>query len=169
MRDRQLYGVGYGGMLLKELIEQLVKVGVRVLVDVRLHAMSRKPGFSKCRFVAALEGAGIRYVHDPRAWESERGPSLVSVGRRERGTGGDAYAAAGLPCASSWTWWGRMGCCAWSVIRFVVIGRLFLGWRASWIPGSRRAICPEGCGCQLAEVFVPFTRYVAFLYSGVRS
>jgi len=38
------------------------------------------------------------------------------------------------------------GCCARSVIRLVVIGRLFLGWRASWIPGSRRAICPEGCG-----------------------
>ena len=68
-------------------------MGVRVLVDVRLHAMSRKPGFSKCRFVAALEGAGICYVHDPRAWESERGSGLVSVGRRERGTGGDACAA----------------------------------------------------------------------------
>jgi len=66
MRDRQLYSVGYGGMLLEELIEQLVKVGVRVLVDVRLNAISRKPGFSKRRFAAALAETGIRYVHDPR-------------------------------------------------------------------------------------------------------
>jgi len=34
MRDRQLYGVGYGGMLLERLIEEFVGVGVRVLVDV---------------------------------------------------------------------------------------------------------------------------------------
>ena len=58
MRGRQLYGVGYGGMLLEELIEQLVKVGVRVLVDVRLHAMSRKPGFLEMPFRRGTRRSG---------------------------------------------------------------------------------------------------------------
>ena len=57
---------GMGECSSKDSLRSLSGWGVRVLVDVRLHAMSRKPGFSKCRFVAALEGAGIRYVHDPR-------------------------------------------------------------------------------------------------------
>nr|WP_255569331.1 DUF488 domain-containing protein [Neoroseomonas alba] len=37
--------------------------GVRVLVDVRALANSRKPGFAKTALSAALEQAGIGYLH----------------------------------------------------------------------------------------------------------
>jgi uncharacterized protein (DUF488 family) len=36
---------------------------VRVLVDVRLTPLSRKPGLSKTRLAIALGSVGIRYVH----------------------------------------------------------------------------------------------------------
>jgi len=58
VRDRQLYGVGYGGMLIEGLIEEFVGVGVRVLVDVRLHAMSRKPGFLEMPFRRGTRRSG---------------------------------------------------------------------------------------------------------------
>lgn len=51
---------------LDSLIERLRAEGVEVLVDIRLNAISRKAGYSKRALAAAVEAAGIRYVHDPR-------------------------------------------------------------------------------------------------------
>lgn len=61
-----MIGVGYQGLQPHELIERLRAEGVKVLVDIRLNAISRKAGYSKRSLAAALEAAGIRYVHDPR-------------------------------------------------------------------------------------------------------
>ncbi|MDQ1711279.1 MAG: hypothetical protein QOE45_729 [Frankiaceae bacterium] len=58
-----LFGVGYEGRDLDELVALLRANHVTVLLDVRLNAVSRKPGFSKQRLRAALEGAGIQYRH----------------------------------------------------------------------------------------------------------
>jgi uncharacterized protein (DUF488 family) len=61
----RIYSVGYEGLTLTGFIERLVQSQVSVLVDVRLNAVSRRPGFSKKALAAGLEAAGIRYVHEP--------------------------------------------------------------------------------------------------------
>ncbi len=62
-RGPALFSVGYEGRDLEGLVGMLSANGVSVLVDVRLNAISRKPGFSKRRLQAALADAGIGYVH----------------------------------------------------------------------------------------------------------
>jgi uncharacterized protein (DUF488 family) len=61
-----MIGIGYQGLQLSDLIDRLRSDGVGVVVDVRLNAISRKAGYSKRALAAALEAAGIRYLHDPR-------------------------------------------------------------------------------------------------------
>lgn len=55
--------LGYEGRTVEELVAQLRREGVTVLVDVRLTPLSRKPGLSKRRLAATLEAVGIRYLH----------------------------------------------------------------------------------------------------------
>lgn len=55
--------VGYEGRTVEELIDVLRRHGVSLLVDVRLNAVSRRPGFSRRALSAALNGAGIEYRH----------------------------------------------------------------------------------------------------------
>lgn len=58
-------GIGYEGLTQDALISRLRVRGVGTLVDVRLNAISRKPGFSKKALTTALEQAGIHYRHMP--------------------------------------------------------------------------------------------------------
>ena len=55
--------VGYEGTTPAGLMAALRDSGVRVLVDVRALANSRKPGFAKTALTASLEQAGIGYLH----------------------------------------------------------------------------------------------------------
>lgn len=55
--------IGYEGATPDRLIAALHAAGARVLVDVRAIANSRRPGFSKGALSAALEAAGIGYLH----------------------------------------------------------------------------------------------------------
>ena len=59
----QLIGVGYEGLTISEYIQVLRDLQVSTLVDVRLNAISRKPGFSKTRLKGYLADAGIQYLH----------------------------------------------------------------------------------------------------------
>ncbi|OMC17170.1 DUF488 family protein [Mycobacterium sp. SP-6446] len=58
-----LVSIGYEGKTVEDLVAQLLEEGVRVLVDVRLTPLSRKPGLSKTKLSAALADVGITYVH----------------------------------------------------------------------------------------------------------
>lgn len=58
-----LVSIGYEGKTVDDLVAQLVEQGVRVLVDVRLTPLSRKPGLSKTKLSEALAAADIGYVH----------------------------------------------------------------------------------------------------------
>ena len=60
-----LFGVGYEGQTIASFVDQLVSEGCTSLVDVRLNAISRKPGFSKRRLGEALAAVGIAYQHRP--------------------------------------------------------------------------------------------------------
>ena len=58
----QLIGVGYEGLTISEYGQVLCDLQGRTLVDVRLNATSRKPGFSKTRLKDYLSDAGIQYL-----------------------------------------------------------------------------------------------------------
>ena len=58
-----LYSIGYERARPGDIIATLAEAGVRVLLDVRDRPISRRPGFSKRQLAAAIEEAGMRYVH----------------------------------------------------------------------------------------------------------
>jgi uncharacterized protein (DUF488 family) len=60
-----LIGIGYEGKDLQGFVDELRAASVSLVVDVRLNAVSRKPGFSKEALAAALRDAGIGYEHAP--------------------------------------------------------------------------------------------------------
>lgn len=63
-RRGALLSIGYEGRSLIEIVNLLLEHEVDVLVDVRLNAVSRKPGLSKTALSDALTSAGIEYLHE---------------------------------------------------------------------------------------------------------
>jgi uncharacterized protein (DUF488 family) len=63
MTGRTLYTIGYEKALLKDVVSTLAVARVANLIDVRDRPISRRPGFSKRQLAAAIEDAGMRYVH----------------------------------------------------------------------------------------------------------
>lgn len=63
IRTATLSTIGYQGASLAGLIATLRESGIGVLVDVRDVAYSRRPEFSSRALAAALEAAGLAYVH----------------------------------------------------------------------------------------------------------
>jgi len=57
--------VGYQGFDLVGFTACMEGALVDLVVDVRLHPVSRQPGFSKRQLAEALAAAGIGYVHEP--------------------------------------------------------------------------------------------------------
>jgi uncharacterized protein (DUF488 family) len=57
--------IGYEGRTADQLVDELTGAHVRVLIDVRLTPLSRKPGLSKQRLAARLAASGIAYLHLP--------------------------------------------------------------------------------------------------------
>ena len=55
--------IGDEKALLQDVIATLSAAGVATLIDVRDRPISRRPGFSKRQLAAAIEEAGMRYVH----------------------------------------------------------------------------------------------------------
>ncbi|WP_239393925.1 DUF488 family protein [Frankia sp. CiP3] len=55
--------VGYEGLTLESFLEHILARDVRTVADVRLNAISRRPGFSKNRLRAGLADVGIDYIH----------------------------------------------------------------------------------------------------------
>jgi uncharacterized protein (DUF488 family) len=63
MTARTLFTIGYEKALLENVLATLAEAGVATLIDVRDRPISRRPGFSKRQLAAAIEDAGMRYVH----------------------------------------------------------------------------------------------------------
>ena len=63
MSGKPLYLIGYEKSGLAEFLATLGAAGVKTLVDVRDLPLSRRAGFSKRQLQAAVEAAGMRYVH----------------------------------------------------------------------------------------------------------
>jgi uncharacterized protein (DUF488 family) len=63
MNGLALYTIGYEKALLRDVVATLRAAGVATLLDVRDRPISRRPGFSKRQLAAAVDEAGIAYVH----------------------------------------------------------------------------------------------------------
>ena len=71
-----LVTIGYEGRSLESYLNELLRAGVTLLIDVRRNPLSRKYGFSKRTLSNACEGVGIAYTHAPElgiASEDRRG------------------------------------------------------------------------------------------------
>jgi len=60
---KKLFTIGYEQTPAKSVLDELEQAGVKLLVDVRAVASSRRPGFSKTQLAASLDERGISYVH----------------------------------------------------------------------------------------------------------
>ena len=62
-RKGKLFTIGYEQTPPKSVLDELENAGVKLLVDVRAVASSRRPGFSKNQLAAGLDARGISYLH----------------------------------------------------------------------------------------------------------
>ncbi|WP_315726096.1 MULTISPECIES: DUF488 domain-containing protein [unclassified Bradyrhizobium] len=62
-KSKTLFTIGYEHTPAKAVLDELQSAGVKLLVDVRAVAASRRPGFSKSQLAAGLDERGIAYVH----------------------------------------------------------------------------------------------------------
>lgn len=83
-KAKKLFTIGYEQTPPKAMLDELQRAGVKLLVDVRAIASSRRPGFSKTQLAAGLHERGIGYVH-------LRGLGTPKEGR-EAARGGDMKA-----------------------------------------------------------------------------
>ena len=60
---KTLFTIGYEKARLADVVATLAGAGVVTLIDVRDRPISRRPGFSKRQLAAAVEEAGMRYLH----------------------------------------------------------------------------------------------------------
>ena len=62
-KTKRLFTIGYEQTPPKAVLDELDAAGVKLLVDVRAIASSRRPGFSKNQLAAGLDERGISYLH----------------------------------------------------------------------------------------------------------
>src|SRR5690349_2669805 len=77
----RIFTIGYEGTTVPEFLATLRKAGVERLVDVRALPLSRRPGFSKSALRAALEEAGIEYLHLKALGTPSEGRTAARAGR----------------------------------------------------------------------------------------
>src|SRR5450432_2971439 len=62
-KAKKLFTIGYEQTPAQSVLDELERAGVKLLVDVRAVASSRRPGFSKNQLAAGLDERGISYLH----------------------------------------------------------------------------------------------------------
>src|SRR5436309_12442202 len=77
----RIFTIGYEGTTVPEFVAALHKAGVERVIDVRALPLSRRPGFSKSPLRAALEEAGIEYVHLKALGTPSEGRTAARAGR----------------------------------------------------------------------------------------
>jgi uncharacterized protein (DUF488 family) len=77
-----LFTVGYEQAKPAAVLDELKRAKIDTLVDVRAVAASRRPGFSKRQLAAALDEAGIAYVHLQKLGTPAEGRQAARAGDR---------------------------------------------------------------------------------------
>lgn len=79
----RIFTIGYEATTMGEFLAALQKAGVKRVIDVRALPLSRRPGFSKSPLRAALDEAGIDYVHLKALGTPSEGRTAARAGRHE--------------------------------------------------------------------------------------
>src|SRR6476620_10369831 len=79
----RIFTIGYEGTTVPEFIAALQSAGVERVIDVRALPLSRRPGFSKSPLRAALEEAGIEYLHLKALGTPADGRAAARAGRHD--------------------------------------------------------------------------------------
>jgi uncharacterized protein (DUF488 family) len=79
----RIFTIGYEATTVGEFLAALQQAGVERVIDVRALPLSRRPGFSKSPLRAALEEAGIDYVHLKALGTPSEGRTAARSGRHE--------------------------------------------------------------------------------------
>jgi uncharacterized protein (DUF488 family) len=79
-----LLTIGYEGCTVDDVLAELRRARVSLLIDVRAVPQSRKPGFSKRQLAAGLDEHGIAYLHLQGLGTPKPGRDAVRAGHPER-------------------------------------------------------------------------------------
>src|SRR5678815_3277768 len=77
----KLFTIGYEKAKPAAVLTELKRAKVKLLVDTRAVAASRKPGFSKRQLAASLDEAGIDYLHLQRLGTPDEGRQAARAGK----------------------------------------------------------------------------------------
>ncbi len=75
-----LFTIGYEKAKPDAVLRELKRAKVKLLVDTRAVAASRRPGFSKKALAASLDDAGIAYLHLQKLGTPEQGRQAARAG-----------------------------------------------------------------------------------------
>jgi uncharacterized protein (DUF488 family) len=81
MAVRKIFTIGYEQSRPDAVLQTLMNAKVQILIDTRAVAASRKPGFSKRALSAALDEAGIAYLHLQKLGTPADGRAAARAGR----------------------------------------------------------------------------------------
>lgn len=77
----RLFTIGYEKAKPAALLAELKRAKVKLLVDTRAVAASRKPGFSKKQLAASLDEQGIGYLHLQKLGTPDEGRQAARAGK----------------------------------------------------------------------------------------
>jgi uncharacterized protein (DUF488 family) len=75
-----VFTIGYEQATSKAVLDELARARIRLLVDVRAVASSRRPGFSKRQLAAGLDERGIGYLHLQKLGTPKEGRAAARSG-----------------------------------------------------------------------------------------
>ncbi len=78
-----LFTIGYEQAKPAAVLTELTRAKIELLIDVRAVAASRRPGFSKRQLAAALDKAGIGYLHLQKLGTPAQGRAAARAGDRD--------------------------------------------------------------------------------------
>jgi len=78
--DLMISTIGYEGSKPDDFVGTLQLVDVRMVIDIRDRAQSRRPGFSKSALRDSLEAAGIGYLHLKELGDPKKGREAARSG-----------------------------------------------------------------------------------------
>ena len=80
----KLFTIGYEQAKSAAVIGELQHAGVKLVIDTRAVAASRRPGFSKRQLAAGLDEADIGYLHLQKLGTPKEGRDAARAGRLEQ-------------------------------------------------------------------------------------
>ena len=78
---QELFTIGYEKAKPDAVLAELKRAKVKLLVDTRAIAASRKPGFSKRQLAASLDEQGIAYLHLQKLGTPDEGRQAARAGK----------------------------------------------------------------------------------------